>query len=191
MAVHHEVLLAARRLGRERGDWRFSAADVVRSLPHLNEHSVRTHVASRCCVNAPANHPHRWAYFRRVSRGLYEVTPRYRAAGAGSRASVGGHARTPAAAVAEGGKPYGRRPEAAVGDTIHAVLRHTPPWYVAECLEVAVVTQGKTADEVLANLRDAIALHLEGEPAGSFGLGRNPRLVVTHEIPLAPHGAAT
>jgi|GEM_PF-1544178 len=35
--------------------------------------------------------------------------------------------------------------------------------YVAECVELAVVTQGKTVDETLENLKKAVALHLEGE----------------------------
>jgi predicted RNase H-like HicB family nuclease len=35
--------------------------------------------------------------------------------------------------------------------------------YVAECLNLAVVTQGKTLDETVQNLREAIELHLEGE----------------------------
>ena len=35
--------------------------------------------------------------------------------------------------------------------------------YVAECLGLAVVTQGKTLDETVQNLREAISLHLEGE----------------------------
>ena len=33
--------------------------------------------------------------------------------------------------------------------------------YVAECLNLAVVTQGKTLDETVQNLREAIRLHLE------------------------------
>jgi len=35
--------------------------------------------------------------------------------------------------------------------------------YVAECVDLPVVTQGKTLDEVAANVREAIGLHLEGE----------------------------
>jgi len=35
--------------------------------------------------------------------------------------------------------------------------------YVAECLNLAVVTQGQTLDETAKNLREAIQLHLEGE----------------------------
>jgi predicted RNase H-like HicB family nuclease len=35
--------------------------------------------------------------------------------------------------------------------------------FVAECLDLPVVTQGKTLDELAQNLREAIALQLEGE----------------------------
>ena len=34
-------------------------------------------------------------------------------------------------------------------------------WYVAQCLEVAVASQGKTEDEALENLREALELHFE------------------------------
>jgi predicted RNase H-like HicB family nuclease len=40
--------------------------------------------------------------------------------------------------------------------------------YVAECLNLAVVTQGKTLDETVQNLREAIALHLGGEDPQEF-----------------------
>jgi predicted RNase H-like HicB family nuclease len=35
--------------------------------------------------------------------------------------------------------------------------------YVAECLDLPVVTQGKTLDEVTENIREAMGLHLRGE----------------------------
>jgi predicted RNase H-like HicB family nuclease len=54
--------------------------------------------------------------------------------------------------------------------------------YVAECLEIAVVTQGKTLDETLANLQEAVALHLEGENLADFDLAPNPSLMVTLEL---------
>ncbi|TMB51281.1 MAG: type II toxin-antitoxin system HicB family antitoxin [Deltaproteobacteria bacterium] len=72
---------------------------------------------------------------------------------------------------------------------MHAVLQRDEGVYVAECLEVAVVTQGRTADEVLSNLQEAIALHLEGEDLQALGLSEEPRLVVTYEVPMARHGA--
>lgn len=32
-------------------------------------------------------------------------------------------------------------------------------WYVAQCLEVDVASQGESEEEALANLREALALH--------------------------------
>jgi predicted RNase H-like HicB family nuclease len=34
-------------------------------------------------------------------------------------------------------------------------------WYVAQCLEVDVASQGKTKDEALENLKEALTLHFE------------------------------
>jgi predicted RNase H-like HicB family nuclease len=34
-------------------------------------------------------------------------------------------------------------------------------WFVAQCLEVDVASQGETVEEALANLREAIELHFE------------------------------
>jgi len=34
-------------------------------------------------------------------------------------------------------------------------------YYVAECFDLPVVTQGKTLDEVVENVKEAISLHLE------------------------------
>ncbi len=56
---------------------------------------------------------------------------------------------------------------------IHAVIFSSGEHYVANCLEVAVVTQGRTLDETLDNLREAISLHLEGEDLADFGLDSN------------------
>ncbi len=36
-------------------------------------------------------------------------------------------------------------------------------YYVAECVDLPVVTQGRTLDEAAENIRQAIDLHLEGE----------------------------
>ena len=54
--------------------------------------------------------------------------------------------------------------------------------YVAECLNLAVVTQGQTLDETVANLREAIALHLEGEDPADFGLIANAPVLITMEM---------
>lgn len=48
--------------------------------------------------------------------------------------------------------------------TVKAVIRPgEESGYVAECMEIPVVTQGETLDETVANLNEAVALHLDGE----------------------------
>ncbi|MFM2311388.1 MAG: hypothetical protein RLZZ04_664 [Cyanobacteriota bacterium] len=54
--------------------------------------------------------------------------------------------------------------------------------YIAECLEISVVTQGETLDEVVLNLREAVSLHLEDENPAEFGLIDNPSIIVTLEL---------
>jgi predicted RNase H-like HicB family nuclease len=62
--------------------------------------------------------------------------------------------------------------------TVKALIRKGETHYVSECLEIAVVTQGKSLDEVLTNLREAVALHLEGEDLAEMGLALNPTILV-------------
>ena len=54
--------------------------------------------------------------------------------------------------------------------------------YVAECQEIAVVSQANSLDEIVQNLREAVALHLAGEDPAEFGLVAKPSLVVTFEL---------
>ena len=67
--------------------------------------------------------------------------------------------------------------------TIKAVIRPgEQSGYVAECLEISVVTQGRTLDEVTQNLQEAVALHLDGEDLAALGLAASPTVVVTMEL---------
>ncbi len=50
--------------------------------------------------------------------------------------------------------------------------------YVAEGLNLPVVTQGKNLDEVVKNLKEAIELHLEGEDLSVFDFAKQPEVVV-------------
>ena len=52
----------------------------------------------------------------------------------------------------------------------------------AECLNLAVVTQGQTLDETVQNLREAILLHLEGEDMMELGLVPHPPVLVSLEM---------
>ncbi|HEY7191291.1 MAG TPA: hypothetical protein VH436_32285 [Vicinamibacterales bacterium] len=74
--IHEQVLSTANALAEPDGTFRI--ADVAAALPHLNPATVRTHVASRCCANAPAHHQSRYRYFRAVRRGVYRVEPAFR-----------------------------------------------------------------------------------------------------------------
>jgi predicted RNase H-like HicB family nuclease len=167
MAAHHVILEAAQRLCADRKDPVFTADEVVRALPHLNPQTVRTHVTSRCCVNARPHHQSRLEYFRKRSRGQYELLPQHRRTAISSPGARHLPARTPG-------------PQR---DTIHAVITKDGDTYVADCHEVAVVTQGRTVDETLRNLLTAVALHLEGEDLRTIGLGRLRRIHVSYEMP--------
>jgi predicted RNase H-like HicB family nuclease len=48
--------------------------------------------------------------------------------------------------------------------TYTAVVYREEAWYVAECPEVGVVSQGKTLDEAVASLKEATELYLEEFP---------------------------
>ena len=181
--IHAQALAAAQQLCSPT-NWTFRLVEVVGALPHLNESSIRTHVVSRCCVNAPQNHAHRWPYFRRVGRGVYEILPEFRRtapAGALVREGAG------AASQAYEAMPGRNEEHAATRMVIHAAVVESEGWYVAECLEAAVVTQGRTLDEVLANLRTALELHLDRQELARLGLAPAPRLVVSYETPAFMH----
>ena len=52
--------------------------------------------------------------------------------------------------------------------TFSASVWREGEWYVAQCLEVDVASQGESEDEALDNLREAIALYFE--PPGPTGV---------------------
>jgi predicted RNase H-like HicB family nuclease len=54
--------------------------------------------------------------------------------------------------------------------------------YVAECLDLPVVTQAPTLDELASNIREAISLHLRGEDLAELGISSDPTVVVTFEL---------
>lgn len=66
-------------------------------------------------------------------------------------------------------------------NAIHVLITESEGWYVAECLETAVVTQGRSLDATLDNLRAALELHLDAEELARAGLSASPRLVVSYE----------
>ena len=73
---------------------------------------------------------------------------------------------------------------------IHAVVRKYEGYYVATCLEVSAVTDGRTLDETVFNLQEAICLLLDGEDPAEFGLTPNPGITLIYQMELADVAAA-
>jgi predicted RNase H-like HicB family nuclease len=120
-------------------------------------------------VNARPHHQSRLEYFRKLDRGRYELLVQHRVS---RRRAASAPPRRP--------DPPISRPR----DTIHAVITRDGSTYVVDCHEVAVVTQGKTIDEALANLTEALTLHLEGEDLTTVGLGDLKRIQVSYDLPV-------
>lgn len=55
--------------------------------------------------------------------------------------------------------------------------------YVAEGLNVPVVSQGKNLDEAVANIKEAIDLHFENEDFADYDLMPHPQVLVNFELP--------
>jgi predicted RNase H-like HicB family nuclease len=55
-------------------------------------------------------------------------------------------------------------------------------WYVAEAVHLPVVTQGRTYDQTIANLREALALHLEDESPEESGVYPGAPVLITLEM---------
>jgi len=55
-------------------------------------------------------------------------------------------------------------------------------YYIAECVDLPVVTQGKTLDEVVENVKEAIALHLEGEDVKEWDILPDYSILVNLEL---------
>jgi predicted RNase H-like HicB family nuclease len=56
--------------------------------------------------------------------------------------------------------------------------------YVAEGIDLPVVTQGKTLDELTKNLQEAVELQLEGENLADLGLAPQPSILANIELTI-------
>jgi predicted RNase H-like HicB family nuclease len=65
---------------------------------------------------------------------------------------------------------------------IHVRIDRGEHQYVAECLDLPVVTQGRTLDELAYNLQEALALHLEGENLADFDLEQDAAVLASIEL---------
>lgn len=70
--------------------------------------------------------------------------------------------------------------------SIQAVVRYgETSGYVAECLELPVVTQAATLDDLVSNLREAVALQLTDDDPAQWGLVDHPALRLFFELDAA------
>ena len=65
---------------------------------------------------------------------------------------------------------------------IQVYIYKSDKYYVAESFDVPVVTQGKTLDELIVNIKEAIALQLEGEKLADFNLAPSPSILANLEL---------
>ena len=68
---------------------------------------------------------------------------------------------------------------------IQFIVHKGKKYYVAQGVELAIVTQGKTLDELAKNIQEAVSLHLEGEDLAELGLVKKPSVLVNFELPQA------
>ena len=68
--------------------------------------------------------------------------------------------------------------------TLTAALHREEDWYIAQCLEVDVASQGHTIDEALANLAEAVELYLEEVDDLAGHITATP-LVTSFRLPAA------
>lgn len=57
--------------------------------------------------------------------------------------------------------------------------------YIGECVDLPIVTQGETLDETVANMKEALDLHLEGENLHELDIAPNPSVLVNLELELS------
>ncbi len=57
-------------------------------------------------------------------------------------------------------------------------------YYVAQGVNVPVVTQGKTLDELVTNVKEALSLELDGEKLNEFDLNPHPSVLMNLELPI-------
>jgi predicted RNase H-like HicB family nuclease len=57
------------------------------------------------------------------------------------------------------------------------IIKQEEEWFVATCLENNIASQGKTIDEAILNLKEAIALYYEDEE--EINLSRSDQIYIT------------
>jgi predicted RNase H-like HicB family nuclease len=67
-----------------------------------------------------------------------------------------------------------------------AVITKEAKWYVAHCMELGVVSQGKTIEEAQRNLREAVELYIES--FGTEDIPQNTGEIILYPLEVAISG---
>jgi predicted RNase H-like HicB family nuclease len=59
------------------------------------------------------------------------------------------------------------------------IIKQEEEWFVAICLENNVASQGKTIDETIANVKEAVTLYYEDEKTEEISFPQNNQVFIT------------
>lgn len=61
--------------------------------------------------------------------------------------------------------------------------------YTASGVNVSIVTDGKTFEELQTNIQEAVDLYFEGEDPAELGFGATPSILTSFELTADLHGS--
>jgi len=77
MTCRDEILACANRIVQQKGINEFSLREIIDCMEaagtKYKESTIRTHVTSRMCANAPKHHATKFNDFERISHGIYRL----------------------------------------------------------------------------------------------------------------------
>jgi len=77
MTCRDEIIQCARNLVHQSGSEVFQLSDILDEMRRVgtfySDSTIRTHISSRMCANAPKNHPHKYNDLIRLGRGKYKL----------------------------------------------------------------------------------------------------------------------
>ena len=62
------------------------------------------------------------------------------------------------------------------------IINQEGKWYVARCVELGVISQGRTIEEAQDNLKEAVELYLEDQPKAKKYSSKEAPLITTLEL---------
>ncbi|MGM0482847.1 MAG: type II toxin-antitoxin system HicB family antitoxin [Patescibacteria group bacterium] len=55
--------------------------------------------------------------------------------------------------------------------------------YIAEGVDLSIVTQADSLDELVNKIEEAVVLHLDGEKIVDFDYSQKPSILINYEVP--------